>query len=298
MAKKEINYINLLCDLKKVERNNTEALNSLLIRYNIQNVEFLQRKVFHYIFSINDPNLVMEFVDMLVKAKNLPIVQECYSIVESGISKDEYVTKSIRNSEEIKCILGFKYDFCISIISKSSFLQHTLSCEHKNDFLYGTMLMEKTGINYINLIYDLKKAGKFNKEEISSILYRYNITKIETLERKVLNYIFSINEDTIRFMLINKISEANNLPIITECYSLVYSGIYKNGYLPSRVKSGDYLNKRLYVRYELCMKIITQSSFLLSKQQILNKCNQSSSDNVEVRSHTCRKQAKRIVQHY
>ena len=284
MAKREINYINLIYELKNIERNDMEAMNSLLCRYDIRNVECLQRKVFHYIFSINDSKLAMNFVDMLLKTSSLPIVNECHSIIKSNIAKEEYVSKHIEDVKEMRDALSIKYDFCVKIISQSSFLQekHKLSIEYNKYFLFDTIVIDEIDTNYINLIYDLGKAGKNNKAAFSGVLYLYDIAKIQTLERRVLDYVFGINDDELRFKLINIIAEANNLPIITECYSIIYSGVSKEMYVSSKLKINSSKANVFNIKYELCMSIITQSSYLQEKQRTVAQCKQQSSINTKL----------------
>jgi len=281
MAKREINYINLIYELKNIERNDIEAMNSLLWRYDIRNIECLQRKVFHYIFSINDSKLAMDFVDMLLKTGSLPIVNECHSILKSDISKEEYISKRIENVKEMRDALSIKYDFCVRIISQSSLLQekHKLSIEYKKYFLFDTIVIDEIDTNYINLIYDLGKAGRNNKAAFSGVLYLYDIAKIQTLERRVLDYVFGINDDELRFKFINIIAEANNLPIITECHTIIYSGVTKEEYYVYQTKNTGSTRKRIEIKYELCMSIISQSSYLQEKQKTVAQYKQHCSAN-------------------
>ncbi len=156
--------------------------------------------------------------------------------------------------------------------------------------------MAKRELNFINIITDLKKAGRSNKEELISILYRYDIPKIESLERRVLEYVFSINEDEIRFKFVDILAEANNLPIIHECYCVIYSGIPKDEYLNYQVKNVRTSRESLNLKYELCMKIISQSSYLQNIWKMVTDYKENNSGDtcykgVRVLSHRTRKRA-------
>lgn len=131
--------------------------------------------------------------------------------------------------------------------------------------------MTRREINFINLITDLKRAGRSNKEELMSILYRYDIPKIESLERRVLDYVFSINDDELRFKFFDMLAEANNLPIMHECYCVIYSGIPKEEYITNQVKNGVRSRESLNLKYEICMKIIGQSAFLQNAQKTITE---------------------------
>jgi hypothetical protein len=153
--------------------------------------------------------------------------------------------------------------------------------------------MANDEINYINLICDLEKAGKCNKEAISNILYRYNIPKIESVQRRVLSYIFSIHDDELRYRFFNMISAANNLPIITECYCVIYSAVSKEEYVAYQVKNIGGSRNSLRRKYELCMQIISQSSFLQERQKMVNEYKEHTSEytnfeGLRVRSHKYR----------
>lgn len=153
-------------------------------------------------------------------------------------------------------------------------------------------------INYINLITDLRKAGRSNKEELISILYRYNIPKIESLERRVLNYVFSINDDELRFKFFDMLAESNNLPIIHECYFVMYSNMPKEEFITNQVKNVGSSRDSLNLKYELCMKIIGQSSFLQSMQKTITESkvqfsNDPSHHGMKVINHKYRNRAAR-----
>jgi hypothetical protein len=130
--------------------------------------------------------------------------------------------------------------------------------------------MARREINFINLITDLKKAGRSNKDELISILYRYDIPKIESLQRRVLEYVFSIHDDELRLKFINMLAEANNLPIMHECYCVIYSDAPKNEYISYQVKNVGSSRESLNLKYETCMNIINQSSYLQGIQEAVN----------------------------
>jgi len=127
--------------------------------------------------------------------------------------------------------------------------------------------MARSEINFINLITDLKKVGRSNKDELISILYRYDIPKIESLQRRVLEYVFSINDDELRLKFVNMLTEANNLPIIHECYCVIYSDAPKEEYISYQVKNVGSSRESLNIKYETCMNIIDQSSYLQEIQK-------------------------------
>jgi|GEM_PF-2040733 len=156
--------------------------------------------------------------------------------------------------------------------------------------------MTNSKINYINLICDLERAGKHNLDEIRNILYRYDIPKIESVERRVLSYIFSVNDDELRYKFFNMMAEANNLPIIAECFCVIYSGISKEQYVSHQVKHIGSTRNSLNLKYELCIKIISQSSFLQDRVKMVNEYKEHNSectsfDGLRVRSHKYRNSA-------
>lgn len=126
-------------------------------------------------------------------------------------------------------------------------------------------------INFINLIADLNKAGRSNKLEIGGILYRYDVPKIESLERRVLDYIFSVHEDELRFKLMNMIVEANNLPIIHECYYIIHSNLSKEEYITCQIRNLGKSRSSFNLKYELCLKIVSQSSLLQNAQDRISE---------------------------
>lgn len=123
-------------------------------------------------------------------------------------------------------------------------------------------------VNFINLLVDLKAAGK-RKEDISRLLYMYDIPKIENLQRRLLEYVLSIKDDELRFKFMDMIVEAENLPILHDCYSILYSNLEKDEYILWQAKNVGSTTTTIALRYELSMKIISQSSILSSKQQTI-----------------------------
>lgn len=130
----------------------------------------------------------------------------------------------------------------------------------------------KREIDYIQVITDLKNAGRSNKEELARILYRNDIPKVESLERRVLDFIFSVTEDELRFKLIDNIAEANNLPIIHECYNIICSGFSKEEYIKVQVMNLSKSRESLGVKYDLCLKIIGQSALLQDLKKKIAEC--------------------------
>lgn len=131
--------------------------------------------------------------------------------------------------------------------------------------------MAKREIDYIQLIYDLQKAGRDNKQEIAKILYRYDIPKIESLERRVLEFVFSVTESKLRFKLFDCLAEGNNLPIIHECYRTIYSSLTKEEYIKSQSMNLGKSRESWSIKYELCSTIISQSSVLQETQEKIDK---------------------------
>ena len=152
------------------------------------------------------------------------------------------------------------------------------------------MAREKREIDYINVIADLRRAGRSNRVEIMKILYRYDIPKIESLERRVLDFVFSVTDDEHRFNLIDIIAEANNLPIIHECYYIIYSELSKQEYVSCQVKNVGKSRDSFSLKYEICTKIIGQSSLLqrLQKTVYEKKSELLSTGGVKVVSHRYR----------
>lgn len=156
--------------------------------------------------------------------------------------------------------------------------------------------MAKRDIDYISVITDLKNAGRSNKEELVRVLYRYDIPKIESLERRVLDYVFSVTDDKLRFTLIDYLAEANNLPIIHESYYIIYSGFAKEEYVKAQVMNLGKSRESLRVKYDLCRKIISQSATLQEFEQKIVEIRQVSDDyqGMKVINHRFRnKKAKR-----
>lgn len=150
--------------------------------------------------------------------------------------------------------------------------------------------MAKREIDYINIISDLRSAGRSNKEELIRILYRYDIPKIESLERRILDFVFSVTEDELRFKFIDVLAEANNLPIIHECYYIIHSELSKEEYISCQVKNVGKSRDSFSLKYELCTKIIGQSSMFQRLQKTVQdkKFELSSVGGVKVISHRSR----------
>ena len=156
--------------------------------------------------------------------------------------------------------------------------------------------MAKRDIDYISIITDLKKAGRSNKEELIRVLYRYDIPKIESLERRVLDYVFSVTDDKLRFTLVDYLAEANNLPIIHECYYVIYSGLAKENYVKAQIMNLGKSRESLIVKYDLCRRIISQSATLQEFEQKIVEIRHTSHDyeGMKVVNHRFRnKKAKR-----
>ena len=153
------------------------------------------------------------------------------------------------------------------------------------------MARERREINYINVIADLRNAGRSNKEELIKILNRYDIPKIESLERRILDFVFSVTDDEARFKFIDIIAEANNLPIIHECYYIIHSELSKEDYISYQIKNVGKSRDSFSLKYEICAKIIGQSSVLQRLQNTVQdkKFELASAGGVKVISHRSRK---------
>lgn len=151
--------------------------------------------------------------------------------------------------------------------------------------------MAKRDIDYISVIADLRKAGRSNKEELIRVLYRYDIPKIESLERRVLDYVFSVTDDKLRFNLADYLAEANNLPIIHECYYVIYSGLDKENYVKAQIMNLGKSRESLRVKYDLCRRIISQSATLQEYEQKIVEVRQTSDDyqGIKVLNHRFRR---------
>jgi hypothetical protein len=160
--------------------------------------------------------------------------------------------------------------------------------------------LSRRKVNYINIIKDLEilgqsEEGEAKRNAIKQILYRYNIPKIESLERNLLDYIYSINDEKIRFNFINIIAKSRSLPIISECYSIIYSDVTEKEYLDNRVKNGGKSRDVYKRKYDNCIRLIAQCSYLQDIQRTILEYKENSKkynpyEGVRVLSHRGRKE--------
>ncbi len=159
--------------------------------------------------------------------------------------------------------------------------------------------MSRRKVNYINIIKDLQEAGQIEEGEakriaVKEILYRYDMPKIESLERNLLDYIYSINDEKLRFEFIDIIVKAKSIPIINECYSIIYSDVTEKEYLDNQVKNCGKARTGYKRKYDNCMKLIAQCSYLQEAQNTImeykKSCEQFNPyEGVRVLSHRGRK---------
>lgn len=249
-SKKDIDFIKVIRDLKEAGTSNKVLVTKILGEYKISKIESLESKILNYVFSINDDDTKKQLINALVEADNLPIIRECYSIIYSGVSKEEYIEKLIKKDASNSDLIKSRYEKCIEIIELSSHLQEKF--------------------NFIKIILNLKEAGLSNKELLMNILCDNKTSKIESLERIILNYIFSIKVKHVKKRLVNILVEANNLPIIQECNSLINSSINEKDYIPLHAKKLKNTEDCIEARYDECIEIICLSSYLKEKSAIIN----------------------------
>lgn len=121
---------------------------------------------------------------------------------------------------------------------------------------------------------DLLKESKNQERGIVNVLRKYDFVKVETFERRLLKGIFAIDETAIRSTIINNVTEAGNIPVIVDCNLVISHKCEKERYMyHSCLASED--KKKLERRYEICMKLISESSFFQEKIERIKQENEN-----------------------
>ncbi|MEG1705018.1 MAG: hypothetical protein RR290_00390 [Clostridia bacterium] len=123
--------------------------------------------------------------------------------------------------------------------------------------------------SYYFLVKDLLEESKTSKQ-IRGVLYKYNISNVEILQYIILNYIFSIEDENLKSEVVDMLAEANNIPIITECNSVINHGCNMEKYIKGKSKI-KIAKKRFYI----CIDLINMSSVLQTKKMKIEEENSS-----------------------
>jgi predicted protein tyrosine phosphatase len=149
--------------------------------------------------------------------------------------------------------------------------------ERKWGLEIGAMLLKN--LDYIQVIRDIEKIskdGQLKKMGIEHVLFVYGIPTIDSLEKNVLGFIFSINDIEKRSSYLDVLAEANNIPIIRECRMIISCNMEMDKYKKSFGQK-KYTNS-LTKRYDLCLMIIKQSTYFQNQKHTLEVCKKKPED--------------------
>lgn len=210
--------------------------------------------IVNLIFGLRDAKEDLSLISSILEKHELPSIQDAQSTIASFVF-------SITNQEMRENLYEILQETtCLPIV------QSYLKSEEESlqRFFYKVTVKKLSGLNLLNVIMDLKEEAVKDNKDVSLILFRHDIPRIEALEKRVLEFLFNVENKEFRSKLIDILANANSLPIFSECNKIIVRKVSRRDYISE--SSVDVLTKKLSTaKYDLCTRLIGESSVLQEK---------------------------------